>query len=109
LEKLTAQTKNLQASTKNQEKELASINVRIDNLITTAIPIREEIVTIMTQLLDKHTRAKAAREAEDKATLRSTILLKCHRSYGKSFMTAMKKYYEFSDWKSTKDNRNIGP
>jgi hypothetical protein len=24
-------------------------------------------------------------------------------------MTAMKKYYEFSDWKSTKDNCNIGP
>jgi hypothetical protein len=24
-------------------------------------------------------------------------------------MTAMKKYYELSDWKSTKDTRNIGP
>jgi hypothetical protein len=24
-------------------------------------------------------------------------------------MMAIKKYYEFSDWKSTKDNRNIGP
>jgi hypothetical protein len=24
-------------------------------------------------------------------------------------MTAMKTYYEFSDWKSTKDTRNIGP
>jgi hypothetical protein len=62
----------------------------------------------MTQLLEKHTNAKAAREAEAKATRRSTILLECHRSYGKVFMTAMKEYYEFSDWKSTEDNRNIG-
>jgi hypothetical protein len=30
---------------KNQEKELASINVRIENLITAATPIREEIIT----------------------------------------------------------------
>jgi hypothetical protein len=39
LENLTAQTKTLQASKKKQEKELASINERIDNLITTAAPI----------------------------------------------------------------------
>jgi predicted ATP-grasp superfamily ATP-dependent carboligase len=78
LEKLTAQIKNLQASTKNQENKVASINVRIDNLITTATPIREEIVTIMAQLLEKHTKAKAARDAEAKATLRSTILIECH-------------------------------
>jgi hypothetical protein len=112
LAELTAQTKILQASTKNQEKELASINGRIDNLITAASTIREEIVTIMAQLLEKHTKAKEAREAETKATLRSTILLECHQSNGKVFMTAMKKFYEFSNWKSTKstkDNRNIGP
>jgi hypothetical protein len=63
----------------------------------------------MTQLLEKHTNAKKKREAEAKATLRSTILLECHQSYGKPFMTEMKEYYEFSDWKSTKDNHNIGP
>jgi hypothetical protein len=55
------------------------------------------------------TNARTAREAGAKATLWSTILLECHQSYGKSFMTTMKKYYKFSDWKSTKDNRNIGP
>jgi hypothetical protein len=109
LGKLAAQTKNLQASTKNQEKELASINVRIDNLINAAIPIGEEIATIMAQLLEKRTKGKAASDAEAKATLRSTILIECHRSNGKVFMTTMKKYYKFSDWKSTKDNRNIGP
>jgi seryl-tRNA synthetase len=38
LEKLIAQTKNLQVSTKSQEKE-SSINERIDSLITTATPI----------------------------------------------------------------------
>jgi hypothetical protein len=103
LAKLTAQTKNLQASTKSQEKELASDNERIGSLITTATPIREEIFTIMTQLLEKHTKAKTSREAEANATLRSTILLECHRSYGKSFMTAMKKYYESTDWKSTQE------
>jgi hypothetical protein len=110
LAELTAQTKTLQASTKKQEKnELASINVRIDNLITAATPIREEIVTIMAQLLEKRTEGKAARDAEAKATLRSTILLECHQSNGKVFIKAMKKYYEFSDCKSTKDNCNIGP
>jgi hypothetical protein len=38
--------------------------------------------------------------------------LEWHRSNGKVFMTAMKPYYEFYNWKSTKstkDNRNIGP
>jgi hypothetical protein len=63
----------------------------------------------MAQLLEKSTKRKAARYAETKATLRSTILLECHRSNGKVFMTAMKTYYEFSDWKSTKDTHNIGP
>jgi hypothetical protein len=63
----------------------------------------------MAQLLEKCTEGKAASDVEAKASLRSTILLECHRSDGKVFMTAMKKYYEFSDWKSTKYNPNIGP
>jgi predicted ATP-grasp superfamily ATP-dependent carboligase len=70
LANLTAQTKNLQASTENQEKELASINVRIDDLITAATPIREEIISIMAQLLEKRTEEKAASDTEAKATLR---------------------------------------
>jgi hypothetical protein len=109
LAELTAQTKILQASTKNQEKELASINERIDNLVNEAAPIREEIITIVAQLLKKRTEEKVASDAEAEATRRSSILLECHRSNGKVFMTTMKTYYEFSDWKSTKDTRNIGP
>jgi hypothetical protein len=109
LEKLAAQSINLQASTKSQKNELARINGSINSLITTATHIREEIVTIETQLFKKDTNAKAAREAEAKATCRSTILLKCQRSYGKAFIKAMKNWYEFSGWKSTKDNRKIGP
>jgi hypothetical protein len=63
----------------------------------------------MAQLLEKRTEEKVASDEEAKATLRSTILLECHRSNGKVFMTAMKKFYKFSNWKSTKDNHNIGP
>jgi hypothetical protein len=66
----------------------------------------------MVQLLQKPTEEKAASEAEAKATFRSTILLECHRSNSKVFMMAMKTYYEFSNWKSTKstkDNSNTGP
>jgi hypothetical protein len=112
LAELTAQTKTVQASTEKQEKELASINVRIDDLINAATPIREEIITIVAQLLQKHTEEKAASGVEAKATHRSTILLECHRSNGKVFMSAMKKFYKFSNWKSTKstkENRDIGP
>jgi uncharacterized coiled-coil DUF342 family protein len=109
LEKLAAQTKDLQASTKSQEKELTRINERIKSLINRATSIQEEIVTIKPQLIEKDTNAKEAREAEVKATRRSKILLECHQSYGKADIKAMKEYYEFSDWKSTKDNRNIGP
>jgi hypothetical protein len=61
------------------------------------------------QLLEKRTKGKSARDAEAKVILRSTILLKCLRSNGKVFMMAIKKFYKFSDWKSTKDNHNIGP
>jgi uncharacterized coiled-coil DUF342 family protein len=68
LAELTAQAKILQASTKNQDKELASINERIDNLVDEAAPIREEIITIVAQLLKKRTEEKAASDAEAKAT-----------------------------------------
>jgi hypothetical protein len=60
-------------------------------------------------LSKKVTKAKKAREAEAKASFRSEVLLECHQSYGKAFIKAMKNWYKFSEWKSTKDNRNIGP
>jgi hypothetical protein len=109
LAELTAQTKTLQASTKKQEKELAGINKSIHNLVDAVAPIREEILAIVAQLLKKRTEEKAASDAEAEATHRSSILLECHQSNGKVFMTAMKKYYKFSEWKSTNNNRNIGP
>jgi hypothetical protein len=60
-------------------------------------------------LLKKRTEEKAASDAEAEAAHRSSILLECHQSNSKVFMTAMKKYYKFSEWKSTYNNRNIGP
>jgi chromosome segregation ATPase len=70
LAELTAQTKTLQASTNNQEKELAGINEKIDNLVDVATPIREEILTIVAQLLRKRTEEKAVSDAEAEATHR---------------------------------------
>jgi hypothetical protein len=58
---------------------------------------------------EKVTKAKKAREADAKASLRSEVQLECHRSSGKAFIKAMKIWYNFSGWKSNKDNRNIGP
>jgi hypothetical protein len=43
------------------------------------------------------------------AALRSEVQLECHRSSSKAFIKAMKTWYEFSEWKSTNNNRNIGP
>jgi hypothetical protein len=43
------------------------------------------------------------------AALRSEVQLECHRSSGKAFIKAMKTWYNFSEWKSTNNNRNIGP
>jgi hypothetical protein len=59
LEKLAAQTKDLEASTISQEKELARINERIDTLVGKAIiPLQDEIEVIETQLIEKDTKAK---------------------------------------------------
>jgi hypothetical protein len=58
---------------------------------------------------EKVTKAKKVREVEAKASFRSEVQLECHRSSGKAFIKAMKNWYKFSEWKSTKDNRNIGP
>jgi hypothetical protein len=64
---------------------------------------------IDTQLDEKVTKAKKAREVGAMASLRSEVHLECHHSSGKAFIKAMQKWYEFFYWKSTKDNRNIGP
>jgi hypothetical protein len=109
LKKLAAQTKDLETSTKSEKKELARINERIDTLVGRAAPIWVEIHTIKSQLIEKDTDAKEAREAEDEATQCSEILFECHRSIDKSFIMAMKEIYDFSDWKIIKENCNIGP
>jgi hypothetical protein len=49
---------------------------------------------------------------EATAARRSKLQLECHHTSGKAFIKAMKDWYKFSNWKSTKstkDNRNIGP
>jgi hypothetical protein len=43
------------------------------------------------------------------AALRSEVQLECHCSSSKAFIKAMKTWYKFSQWKSTNNNRNIGP
>jgi hypothetical protein len=93
-----------------REKEvIAKIEERIDTLVGKATPLHVEIGKIETQLDEKITKAKKARESEAKASFRSEVQLECHRSSGKAFIKAMKIWYKFSEWKSTKDNRNIGP
>jgi hypothetical protein len=57
----------------------------------------------------KSLQEKKAKEVEAKASLCSEVQLGCNRSSGKAFIKAMKTWYKFSQWKSTKDNRNIGP
>jgi hypothetical protein len=63
--------------------------------------------------LDKKvTEANNAKQLEDTTALRSKLQLDCQRTTGKAFITAMKDWYNYSNWKSTKstkDNRNIGP
>jgi hypothetical protein len=109
LEQLAAQTKDLLDATRHEEEVLARIDERINTIANRATPLREEIVAIETQLIVKDTKAEKAKEAEVKATLRSKILLECHRTNGKVFIMAMKKYYKFSEWKSTKENPKTGP
>jgi hypothetical protein len=93
-----------------REKEvIARIAEIIETLVGKAAPLHEETEKIENQLIEKDTKAKKAREAEARATFRSEILLECHRAHGKDFITAMKKFYKFADWKITKENHNIGP
>jgi hypothetical protein len=63
---------------------------------------------IATESTTKENQAKEAKKAEDKATFQSQILLDAHRSNGKVFTTGMKAFYNFTEWKTIKDIRNIG-
>jgi hypothetical protein len=58
-------------------------------LVGKAAPLHVEIEEIKTQLGEKVTKAKKAREAEAKASFRSEVQLECHRSSGKAFIKAM--------------------
>jgi hypothetical protein len=109
LEQLAAQTEALLAATHREEEVFAKFTKRIKTLVNKATPLHKEIEAIKTQLIEKDTKAKRAKEAEVKATLHSKILLECHQSNGKVFIMAMKKCNKFSEWKSTKENHNIGP
>jgi hypothetical protein len=97
------------ADTLRKKDVIAKIKERIDALVDKAAPLHEEIKKIETQLEKKVTEANNAREVEIMAALCSEVQLECHRSSGKAFIKAMKTWYKFSEWKSTNDNRNIGP
>jgi hypothetical protein len=109
LQQLAAQTNTRLADTLREKDVIAKIMERIEALIDKAAPLHEEIKKIETQLETKVTEAKNAREVEAMAALRSEVQLECHRSSGKAFIKAMKTWYKFSEWKSTNNNRNIGP
>jgi hypothetical protein len=109
LQQLAAQTNTLLAATLREKEVIAKIKERIDALLDKATPLHEEIGKIETQLENKVTEAKNAREAEAMAALRSEVQLECHSSSGKAFIKAMKTWYKFLEWKSTNNNRNIGP
>jgi hypothetical protein len=64
---------------------------KINILVDRAAPIQEEIDAIATQLIEKATKAKKAKETEVKATFRSKILLECHRTSGKVFNTSIRE------------------
>jgi hypothetical protein len=109
LQQLAAQTNTLLADTLREIDVIAKIKEQIDALVDKATPLHEEIRKIETQLEKKVTEAKNAREVEAMAALRSEVQLESHRSSGKAFIKAMKTWYKFSEWKSTDNNRNIGP
>jgi chromosome segregation ATPase len=109
LQQLATQSHTLLADTLREKETIAKIAEQIDTLLENATPLHKEIKKIETQLDKKVTGANNARQVEDMAALRSEVQLECHRFSGKAFIKAMKTWYKFSEWKSTNNNRNIGP
>jgi hypothetical protein len=97
------------AATIREKATLARLTVQIETLLETALPLHEAIKKIETQLDEKVTEANNAKQLEATAALRSEVQLECHRSSGKAFIKAMKKWHKFSKWKTTNNSRNIGP
>jgi hypothetical protein len=109
LQQLATETQTLLADTLCKKDAIAKIAEQINALIENAAPLHEEIKKIETQLETKVTEANNAREVEAMAALCSEVQLEYHRFSGKAFIKAMKTWYKFSEWKSTNNNRNIGP
>jgi hypothetical protein len=109
LQKLATDTQTLLAATIRKKARLAEIAEQIETLLVTATPLREAIQEIQTQLDEKVTEANNAKQLEATAARRSKVQLECHHSSGKAFIKAMKKWYNFSEWKTTDNSRNIGP
>jgi hypothetical protein len=80
----------------------------MDSILAKAKPIRVDIDAIKTKSTEKEIKAKKAKETENKATFGSHILLEAHRTNGKVFTTAMKAFYDYTEWKTIKENCNIG-
>jgi hypothetical protein len=107
--KLATDTQTLLAATIREKATFAEIAEQIETLLKIAIPLREAVQKIETQLDKKVTEANNAKQLEAIAARRSEVQLEYHRTSGKAFIKAMKAWYKFSDWKSTTNNRNIGP
>jgi hypothetical protein len=109
LKKLATDTQTLLAATIHEKARLAEIAEQIELLLVTATPLRKAIQKIQTQLDEKVTEANNAKQVEATTALRSKVQLECHRSSVKALIKAMKTWYKFSEWKTTNNNRNIGP
>jgi hypothetical protein len=107
-----AKLQSLLEATLCEKEKIAKIAEKIDALIGHAAPLHEAIKELETQLDEKVTEANKAKQLEDTKALGSKIKRECHRGHGKGYITAMRTFYNYSNWKSaksTKDNRNIGP
>jgi hypothetical protein len=110
--KLKSETQTLLEATYRKKATLAQLEERIETLLKTATPLQDAIKQLETQLDKKVTKANKAKQLEDTKALGSKLQRECHRNNGKGFITAIRKWYKYSNWKSTKstkDNRNIGP
>jgi chromosome segregation ATPase len=110
LTKLASNTRTLLEAMCREKVTLAQLKERINTLFKTVTPLHDTIKKLETQLDKKVTEANEAKQLEDTTALSSKLQREYHRTSGKGFITAMKKWYNYSNWKSTKstkDNRNI--
>jgi hypothetical protein len=107
--KLKSETQTLLDATYREKATLARLTKKINTLLHTSIPLYDAIKKLETQLDKKVTKANKAKQLEDTTVFRSKLLLDCHRTSGKGFIKAMKDWYNYSNWKSTKSITRLKP